>query len=102
MTLPKRDRDDLFVILHENVFGEAPAPEFVDALIEKAPGLMADGVLWGFHDAIVRKCVMSRCSEWLIGRVWPIYGDRLTEEQFTKFIEDVKTAYNEWVAENRK
>lgn len=102
ITLPEEDRVDLSGIIHENVLGVTPAPEFLDALLEKEPYLIEEGIKWGFHDTVVRENVASHCSQWLIGRRWPLYGDKLSDEEFKKFVEDVKTSYDKWVTEHTK
>lgn len=100
--LSVENRTELSNVIWENVFGEEPATEFIDALIEKYPPLIAEGAYWGFGDTVVREAVMSRCSEWLIGRVWPKYGDRLSDEQMETFIKDLKKSYDEWLNSNAK
>jgi hypothetical protein len=101
VSLPEEDRLELSQIIAENVLEEEPSEKFLDALIEEDPELMEEGVKWGFHDTVVREDVARLCSKFLINRTWPIYGDRLTREEFSKFEEDLKNAYTEWLAANR-
>lgn len=98
VTLDPENRAELSQIIAEYVLEEDPSAAFLDAFIERESDLILDGIEWGFNDTCVREDVASRCSKFLIGRAWPIYGDRLTPEQFSKFEKDLKNAYAEWVA----
>jgi hypothetical protein len=102
ITLSEADRTDLSNIIHENVLEEVPASEFLDALIDGNPLLIAEGIRWGFGDTVVRGQVVLTCSKMLIGRSWPTYGDNLSDEKTETFMKDLKKSYNEWVARNKK
>lgn len=102
MKLSENDRTDFSNVIYENILGEEPASEFLDALIDDNPLLIAEGVNWGFDDTEVRGKVVSRCSEMLIGRRWPTYGDKFSDDEMDNFIKDLKKSYAEWIAENKK
>jgi uncharacterized circularly permuted ATP-grasp superfamily protein len=104
LTLSEADRIDLSNVIQENVLEMegVPAPEFLDAFIEKHPLLIAEGVNWGFGDTEVRGQVVSCCSKMLIGRSWPTYGDKLSDEEMETFTKDLKKSYAEFVAKNKK
>jgi hypothetical protein len=104
LTLSESDRTDLSNVIEENVFGMegAPAPEFLDILIEKNSLLIAEGVNWGFGDTVVREKVCTACSKILIGRSWPTYDDELTDEQWVAFMNYLKLAHDEFVSKTTK
>lgn len=102
MSLSEDDRTDFSNVIYENILGEEPASEFLDALIEKNPLLIAEGAYWGFGDTEVRGKVVSCCSEMLIGRRWPTYGDKFSDEEMETFMKDLKTSYDEFVVKSKK
>lgn len=102
MMLSEDDRTDFSNVIYENILGEEPASEFLDALIDDNPLLIAEGVNWGFNDTEVRGKVVSCCSEMLIGRRWHTYGDKFSDEEMETFMKDLKASYAEFIAKSKK
>lgn len=102
ISLSEEDLAELSLVIHEYVLEEVPSPAFLTAFIERETYIIADGIKWGFNDTVVRENVATNCAKFLIGKPWPTYGDMLTPEQFSKFEEDIKTAYASWNVENSK
>lgn len=61
--------------------------------------ILEEAADWGTSDTVIREGSYSVLSQALIGREWPMNGDKLTDEEFDAFLADLKTAHDELLAE---
>jgi len=61
--------------------------------------ILEEAADWGTSDTVIREESYSVLSQALIGREWPMNGDKLTDEEFDTFLADLKTAHDELLAE---
>ncbi len=84
--------EELYGVVSDHTEFELSLPVFTH-LFKDERYLLAQVDHWGASDTVVREEGMELLMKKLIGRAWPTYGEKLTDEEFDELMSSMETAH---------